>query len=175
MSAVYSGNLCLPCSSFDVQAALLHGSRSEVLEIRPFREPIDETTCELCQVARHAVGYQDGHEKHKIRIKGAHVGSLVVERIQDGLFRRAGYLNSSADQEKYSMMMEDYDDQSTECTATYASNGTQRLLWRGTPHTTRAWRSYRLFLGYKHAPPTIHARSGVLRHYRDYLMLFLLT
>lgn len=104
-----SANLCEPCSNFDIKAALLWKTPGQTLQIGPFDHPINETTCKLCQIARHVVSYQDRHDNHVIRIKPESVGTLIVERMQDGLYRGAGFINASPDGEKYWKIVEDVD------------------------------------------------------------------
>lgn len=109
MNAAPSGNLCSSCSNFDIRGALTWRSPGQILELGPFNESIDKTDCALCKIARHVVGYQDRHETHVIRIKPQLMGSLIVERMENGLYRGAGYLNSSINEERYWKTMEDSD------------------------------------------------------------------
>jgi hypothetical protein len=103
--------LCEKCAKFNLKAALRYydPSATQVLFLGPFAEPIEKTKCELCKVARHAVGCQDGHAEQTLRLKRSRVGTLVVERLIRGRWSGCAYLSASADAESYWYVMEDVD------------------------------------------------------------------
>jgi hypothetical protein len=103
--------LCGKCAKFDLKAALRYYSPSatQLLLLGPFAESIENTKCELCKLARHAVGCQDGHAEQTLRLKRSCVGTLVVERVVRGRFSGCAYLSASADAESYWYVMDDID------------------------------------------------------------------
>jgi hypothetical protein len=103
--------LCERCADFDLKASLRYydPSATQVLLLGPFAEPIETTKCELCKLARHAVGCQDGHAEQTLRLKRSRVGTLIVERLVRGRWSGCAYLSASADSESYWYVMEDVD------------------------------------------------------------------
>jgi hypothetical protein len=103
--------LCGKCARFDLKAALRYydPSATQLLLLGPFAESIENTKCELCKLARHAVGYQDGHADQTLRLKRSRVGTLIVERVVRGRFSGCAYLSASADAESYWYVMDDID------------------------------------------------------------------
>jgi hypothetical protein len=103
--------LCAACVKFDLRATLRYynPSATQLLLLGPFAESIEDTKCELCKLARHAVGCQDGHAEQTLRLKRSRVGTLVVERLVRGRFSGCAYLSASADAESYWYVMEDVD------------------------------------------------------------------
>jgi hypothetical protein len=103
--------LCERCAGFGLEATLRYydSSATQVLLLGPFAEPIETTKCELCKLARHAVGCQDGHAEQTVRLKRSRVGTLIVERLVRGRWSGCAYLSASADAESYWYVMEDVD------------------------------------------------------------------
>src|ERR1700710_420823 len=54
------------------------------LVLGPFQEPIDETRCPMCSVARYAVAYQDGHPAQKIYVT---LPDFAASRREISLFK----------------------------------------------------------------------------------------
>jgi hypothetical protein len=73
--------LCERCADFDLKASLRYydPSATQVLLLGPFAEPIETTKCELCKLARHAVGCQDAlvHSLWSGWCVGAGVGAHI--------------------------------------------------------------------------------------------------
>jgi hypothetical protein len=103
--------LCERCANFDLKATLRYydPSATQVLSLGSIARTIEATKCELCRLARHAVGCQDGHAEQTLRFKRSRVGTLIVERLVRGRFSGCAYPSASADAESYWYIMDDVD------------------------------------------------------------------